>query len=91
MSSELKIEVIGAIHVLGLNDCDIKSITVVCNPNYIRGADYEVSEQIKAILTELTEEHIIKAYDKIRYIFRKNNIGNTKKVKLKLYSFIKNT
>jgi hypothetical protein len=50
---ELEKEVLRGLEVLGTNGVDIKTLVIWCNPNRIRGPDYQVKEKILLILKKL--------------------------------------
>lgn len=58
---ELEKEVLRGLEVLGTNGVDIKTLTIWCNPNRIRGPDYKVNERILLILKNLVAEKKVAA------------------------------
>ena len=58
---ELKKTVLHGLEVLGTNGVDIKTLTIWCNPNRIRGPDYQVKERILLILEKLVAEKKVAA------------------------------
>ncbi|MFW9951053.1 MAG: hypothetical protein ACFFKA_13125 [Candidatus Thorarchaeota archaeon] len=53
MVLDLKHELIKALKKLSVEDRDVKSLTIYCNPNFVRGPDYEVQEKVIQQLTQL--------------------------------------
>lgn len=50
---ELEKEVLRGLEVLGTKGVDIKTLTIWCNPNRVKGPDYQVKERILLILKKL--------------------------------------
>lgn len=46
-------EVLHTLNVLATKDCDLKTITVCCNPNYIHGSDTDLRPLVKQTLDNL--------------------------------------
>ena len=77
----LEDEVIHALRRLGENDRDLRTITILCNPRHIRGADKDVKKNVLAILIKLEEKgRIVKKEKFIQY-----DIGNKRKYILYTY------
>ena len=53
---ELEKEVLRGLDVFKANGVDIKTLTIWCNPNRVRGPDYQVKEKILLILKKLIAE-----------------------------------
>lgn len=58
-SSHLKKELIHGLEVLDIEDKDIKSLVIWCNPNYIIGPDYEIEIKLKSRLEFLIRTQIV--------------------------------
>jgi len=52
----LESEIIQRLQVLSGNDRDIKTLAIFCNPNFIRGSDKKVQQEILKILNKLKKE-----------------------------------
>lgn len=60
-SIELEKAVLHGLEVLGAKGIDIKTLTIWCNPNKIRGPDYKINEKILSILKKLVAEKKVAA------------------------------
>ena len=58
---ELEKAVLHGLEVLGTNCVDIKTLVIWCNPNRVRGPDYQVKERILSILEKLVAEKKVAA------------------------------
>lgn len=58
---ELEKGVLRGLEVLGTNGVDIKTLVIWCNPNRVRGPDYQVKERILSILEKLVAEKKVAA------------------------------
>lgn len=67
----LEREVLRGLEVLGTKGVDIKTLVIWCNPNRIRGPDYQVKEKILSILKKLVAEKKVAAKRKLP---RKNEV-----------------
>lgn len=68
---ELEKEVLHGLEILGVNGVNVKTLTIWCNPNRVRGPDYQVKEKILSILKKLVVEKKVAAKRKSP---RSNNI-----------------
>ena len=57
---KLENEIIHVMRLLGKKDRNLKTITIMCNPNRIHGSDKNLSEKIKKILDILIIQKKIK-------------------------------
>jgi hypothetical protein len=64
---ELKQELIKGLKVLDENDRDLRTLTIFCNPNFIRGPDKSVKPKILKFLNEMEIQGKINRKNKIFY------------------------
>lgn len=68
---ELEKEVLHGLEIWGTKGVEIKTLTIWCNPNRVKGPDYQVKEKILLILEKLVVEKKVAAKRKSP---RNNNI-----------------
>lgn len=68
---ELEKEVLRGLEVLGTKGVDIKTLVIWCNPNRVRGPNYQVKEKVLLILKKFIAEKKVAAKRKSP---RSNNI-----------------
>ena len=56
---DLEQELLEGLKKMAENDCDLRSLTIWCNPNFVRESDRETKIKILEILTSLKEENKI--------------------------------
>lgn len=74
---DLEQELLEGLKNLSENDCDLRSLTIWCNPNFIRSSDRETKIKILEILKRLKKENKITS--------KRKTVNNMKYV---LYSLI---
>ncbi len=52
----LEEELLKALKILPENNRDMRTITIYCNPNFIRGSDTSVREELEKILMKMENE-----------------------------------
>ena len=81
----LRTEVLHSIKALGEKDCDLKTITICCNPNYIRGSDKDLKPLIQKALDDFVLADVL--------FIKKSQIqvrNGTKRIKTILVYSLKN-
>jgi len=58
----LKDEVIHQLKIRNIEDCDLKTLAIFCNPNHTRGSDSEVRIELDKILTNMISEDLVKKH-----------------------------
>ena len=53
---DLKNELIKGLKVLDENDRDLRTLTIFCNPNFIRGADRDIKPEILKMLNKMEKQ-----------------------------------
>ncbi|MFW9877938.1 MAG: hypothetical protein ACFFG0_33060 [Candidatus Thorarchaeota archaeon] len=56
---ELEKELINGLKILDIEERNIKALTIWCNPNFIRGSDAMVKDQLEGILTNLIDSELV--------------------------------
>ncbi len=81
-NTKLEKEILHSLSVRYIEDRDIKSLVINCNPNFSRGPDYQIEKKIVKILNKLIDKKIIKKEmnPKGRDVF---SINQYEKVRLK--------
>lgn len=56
----MKKQILHGLKILDHNDCDIRTLTILCNLNFFRGADKDVRKKVQEILEKLEKNGIVK-------------------------------
>ncbi len=74
---KLRDDLLYCIDVLAVPDCDLRSLVICLNPNFIKGSDNQVKECVRSELNNLISEGIITESKHRTMVYNKVNYSKT--------------